>query len=58
MIELFPNIDHLPLRADALCPPDRIDEALAQIQGEFRRRARNFQPGEGIPVLLFETPMP
>jgi len=58
MIELFPDIDHIPLPANALCPPDRIDAALAQIQDGFRQLTNNLQPGEGIPLLLFETPMP
>src|SRR6478609_5496172 len=27
MIELFPNIDHLPLPEKAMCPPEQIDAA-------------------------------
>ena len=32
MIELFPNIDHMPIPEKALCPPDLIDEAITQIR--------------------------
>ena len=28
MVELFPNIDNMPLPGKALCPPEHIDAAL------------------------------
>src|SRR5262245_44744012 len=35
MVELFPNVDNIPLPGKALCSPDQIDAALAQIQVGF-----------------------
>ena len=35
MIELFPNIAHVELPGKALCPPEQIDAALAQIRAGF-----------------------
>jgi hypothetical protein len=54
MVELFPNIDNLPLPGKALCPPEHIDAALAQIQAAFSDRAKGLHPGDAIPLLLFE----
>jgi hypothetical protein len=54
MIELFPNVGHLPLPAKALCPPEQIDAALAQIRAGFAGLAKNLKPGDGVPLLLFE----
>jgi hypothetical protein len=54
MIELFPNIDSVPLPGKAMCPPEHIDAALAQIRSGFAELAKNLQPGDGVPLLLFE----
>lgn len=55
MIELFPNIDHLELPAKALCPPERIDAAFAQVKAAFSEISKGLQPADGVPLLLFET---
>ena len=57
MIELFPGIDHLPLPPKALCPPEHIDAALAEIRAGFAALTKNFNPADGVPLLLFETHM-
>jgi hypothetical protein len=57
MVELFPNIDNLPLPGKALCPPDRIDAALAEVRAGFQQLAKNLDPAAGVPLLLFETQM-
>jgi hypothetical protein len=58
MIELFPNIDHMPLPEKALCPAAHIDAALAQVRAAFDQLMKNRDPREGVPLLLFETQMP
>ena len=55
MIELFPNIDNVPLPGKAMCPPEQLDAALAQIRAGFTELTKNLQPDEGVPLLLFET---
>jgi hypothetical protein len=32
IIELFPNIDNIPLPGKSLCPPEHIDAALAEVR--------------------------
>jgi hypothetical protein len=54
MVELFPNIDHLPLPEKALCPVEHIDAALAEVRGAFAELAKGLGPGDGVPLLLFE----
>jgi hypothetical protein len=54
LVELFPNIDNLPLPGKALCPPEHIDRALAQIQRAFADLAQCLDPDDGVPLLLFE----
>ena len=54
MIELFPNVDPVPLPGRALCPPEQIDGALAQIRAGFGELTKNLKPGDGVPLLLFE----
>jgi hypothetical protein len=54
MIELFPNIDNVPLPGKALCPPEHIDAALAEIQAGFAELTKNLKPGDGVPLLFFE----
>jgi hypothetical protein len=55
MIELFPNIAHVDLPPKALCPPEHIDAALAQIQVGFEALTKDLDPKDGCPLLLFET---
>jgi hypothetical protein len=51
MIELFPNIDSLPMPDSAMRPREHIDDALAQIKAGFGELLRQ---GDGVPLLLFE----
>jgi hypothetical protein len=55
MVELFPNIDHIPLPAEALCPPAQIDAALAQVRASFETLMKDRDPAAGVPLFLFET---
>ena len=57
MIELFPNIDNMPLPGKALCPPQHIDAALAEIRLTFGQLTKNLKEKDGVPLLLFETQM-
>jgi hypothetical protein len=54
MVELFPNIDNMPLPGKALCPPEHIDAALAEVRAAFKELAKNLDPAGGVPLLLFE----
>jgi hypothetical protein len=54
MIELFPNIDHLPLPEKALCRPDQIEIVLAQVREAFEQARKNLKAADGVPLLLFE----
>jgi hypothetical protein len=55
MVELFPNIDHMPLPEKALCPPAHIDAALAQVRAAFEQLMGSRDPADGVPLLLFES---
>jgi hypothetical protein len=55
MIELFPNVAHVDLPPKALCPPEHIDAALAQIRMGFEALTKDLNPSDGYPLLLFET---
>ena len=54
MVELFPNIAHMPLPGKALCPPEHIDAALAQVNAGFAELTKGLNPADGVPLLLFE----
>ncbi len=54
MIELFPNIDHVQLPDKAMCPPEHVDEALAQVQAGFEQMMKGRDQTAGVPLLLFE----
>jgi hypothetical protein len=54
MVELFPNIDNMPLPGKALCPPEHIDAALAQVRAAFAEMTKGLNPADGVPLLLFE----
>jgi hypothetical protein len=55
MVELFPNVDNLPLPGKALCPPQHIDAALAEVRALFGQLMQNRDPADGVPLLLFEN---
>lgn len=55
MIELFPNVDNIPLPGRALCPPEHIDAALAEVRSVFEQLTKNLKEADGVPLLLFET---
>ena len=55
MVELFPNIDHMPLPGKALCPPAHIDAALAEVRAAFAQLMQNLDPADGVPLMLFEN---
>jgi hypothetical protein len=57
MIELFPNIDNMPIPEKALCPPAHFDGALAQVRAGFAELTKTLDPADGVPLLLFETHM-
>jgi hypothetical protein len=57
MIELFPNIDNVPLPGKALCAPEHIGAALAQVREAFGQLTKNLKEADGVPLLLFETQM-
>jgi hypothetical protein len=54
MVELFPNVDHMPIPEQALCPPAHIDAALSAMRRGFRELASGLNPTDGVPLLLFE----
>jgi hypothetical protein len=54
MVELFPNIDNMPLPGKALCPPEQIEAAMAQIRAGFAKLTNDLNPADGVPLLLFE----
>ena len=57
MVELFPNVDNIPLPGKALCPREHIDAALAQIREGFKELTKDLKPEDGVPLLLFEKQM-
>ena len=56
MVELFPNVDTIPLPAKALCPAEYLDNVLAEVEGAFARRMSEVKPTDGVPLLLFDDP--
>jgi hypothetical protein len=54
MVELFPNIDHVPLPGKAFCPPEQVDVALEALRRGFDEMTGGLDPQEGVPLLLFE----
>ena len=57
IVELFPNIDNLPLPGKALVAREHIDAALAQVNAGFKQLTKNLNEADGVPLLLFETQM-
>jgi hypothetical protein len=54
MVELFPNVAHLQVPEKALCRPEHIDVTLGQINAAFAELAKDLNPADGVPLLLFE----
>lgn len=54
MIELFPNVDHIPLPEGALCPPETAPQVVAALKQKFDERMQSRDASEGYPLLLFE----
>ncbi|MGE3244153.1 MAG: VOC family protein [Pirellulales bacterium] len=54
MVELFPNVDHMPLPGKALCSPKDVDSALAVMRLGFKELTSGLNPTDGVPLLLFE----
>lgn len=52
MIELFPNIDHMEVPPQALCPPEFARDALAAIKAEFAAKTAHLKPEDGYPLFL------
>ena len=50
MIELFPNVDDMPLPPQALCPPDRAPGAIAILKDQFAKRYPT-PPRDGYPLI-------
>src|SRR4029079_3318584 len=57
MIELFPNVDNIPLPGKALCPPEHIDAALAEVRSAFEQLTKNLAVADCVPLLLFDSQM-
>ena len=57
MIELFPNVDNVSLPRKALCPPEHVDAALAEVRAAFEQLTKNRAVADGVPLLLFDSQM-
>ena len=51
MIELFCNIDDMPLPPEALCPPEHAAGAIKAIREQFAEKTKNHPAGRGYPLL-------
>lgn len=47
MIELFPNMDHIPVPPEALCPPERAAQAVEALRRQFVERTAHLAPEQG-----------
>jgi hypothetical protein len=54
MIELFPNVDDLPLPPQAICPREHAAQVIAQVQEAYRKATADLRLEDGVPLLLFE----
>jgi catechol 2,3-dioxygenase-like lactoylglutathione lyase family enzyme len=54
MIELFPNVAHMQVPENALCPPEHIDVTLAQVKAGFAEITKEMNLANGVPLFLFE----
>jgi hypothetical protein len=50
MIELFPNIDHMPVPAEAICPPENAPEIIAEMKRRFAEKAATHPAEQGYPL--------
>jgi hypothetical protein len=55
MVELFPNVDNMPLPEKALCSAEHLDGAMAEVRAAFAELTKNLDPADGVPLLLFEA---
>jgi hypothetical protein len=54
MIELFPNVDHVELPPEAVCPRDRAAGALAMLKRRFAERAAGHPEEQGYPLTFMD----
>jgi hypothetical protein len=54
MVELFPNIDHMEIPPEALCPADRVEAVAAAMRQQLEQRLKDRPPQDGIPLMLFD----
>lgn len=54
MVELFPDVDHIPIPDKAICSPEQIDAALEVLRVGFADMSKGLNPTDGVPLLLFE----
>jgi catechol 2,3-dioxygenase-like lactoylglutathione lyase family enzyme len=54
MIELFPNVDTMPLPPEALCPPAQAPLLMAALRQRFARLTAHLPPEQGYPLFLAE----
>lgn len=54
MVELFPNVDNLPLPPEALCSIESINQVLPELKARFEQRMAELDPADGYPLLMFE----
>jgi hypothetical protein len=54
MVELFPNIDNMPLPGKVLCPPSQVDDILSALRAAFEKKLKEIDTSAGIPLLMFE----
>jgi catechol 2,3-dioxygenase-like lactoylglutathione lyase family enzyme len=47
LIELFPNVDTMPVPPEAICPPARATQAIAALRRAFTERTSNHPPEQG-----------
>jgi hypothetical protein len=51
MIELFPNVDHMEVPPQAICPRDRAAAVIAMLKQEFAKRHEGHSPGQGYSLM-------
>jgi hypothetical protein len=54
MVELFPNVDHMLIPPEAICPPEHVDATLEVMRLGFKELSSGLNPADGVPLLLFE----
>jgi len=51
MIELFPNVDTMPLPPEAFCPREKAREVLAAVRRRFAAETKDRPASDGYPLL-------